>query len=137
MKRFVSYIAWALIVAHALTETYMIVWKLKPETATEKVSPFYKKNQQITLLWYLKDASVLILWAITYFSMAQIAAKYSRKLFLVILTFFFYHVVDAFGYFYDYKQTRWFYLLTLGLLITAVSLQLFWKDKEVKYRSMI
>lgn len=136
MKGFVKAVCWLLIIGHLLTESYIIVWKLYPDTATIMLQPFFKSPVKISVLWYIKDLADELLWVITYYVMAQIAYRYSKLLFSVISIFFFYHLVDSFMYVYSYKNLRWLYVVMLLIDIAAVLTILFYKPKEKNYKSL-
>lgn len=138
MKGFINWICWLLVIGHLLTEAYIIVWKVDGRTSDMMIQPFWASERKISLLWYIKDLSDLLLWSITYFVMARIAYRFSHVLFMVVSIFFFYHIVDAFMYLYNYKNTRWFYIVMLVIDVCAapvIAFKLF-KNKS-KYKSIV
>lgn len=123
MKKLTFGIALALIVAHLLTESYMIVWKIWEESATIKATLFIDNSSVpdgLSILWYIKYLSDDLLWVITYICFARIAYQYSLKMFLIISIFTIYHIIDMAMFCINFKSSRWLYLVLMGLDIIAL-----------------
>lgn len=123
MKKLTKSIAFALGIAHALTESYMLVYQIWKGSATTKANLFLDKSaipEGIVVSWYIKFMTTDILWVVTYMAFARVAYHYSRKLFLVVGTFTLYHLLDFIMFMVNYKQSGWLYLTLLGLNILAV-----------------
>lgn len=122
MKRSLYIGVVVLLISHCLTEAYMLVWLIWPSTANTKLNLFISQDNtpNMSVLWYLKDLSDGVLWAVTYFFFAFVALMTSRKLFIILCILTLYHCLDGFMYMYNYKSSRWLYLALLSLNVAGI-----------------
>jgi hypothetical protein len=108
----------ALIVVHAATELWQVIWAIWPQTETARVNLFIDKNalpEGMTVLWWVKSLTDELLWCYVFFDYAYTALRTSRKKFWVVFVFFMYHAFDAAMFVYNYKQSYWIYIVLLVL----------------------
>lgn len=141
MKRLIVLIGLLLIIGHVLTEAYIIVWKINPNSSKIMADDFFfdkSAKPGVSVLWYMKGMADNFLYCCLCFAFAKIAYQYSRKLFLLGCVFFAYHVIDMLCFMYNYSNTRWFYLMMLGIDIVAVLFLIFTNErKKSTYKSLI
>jgi hypothetical protein len=78
----------------------------------------------LAIQWYLKMSLDDLMVISTYFFFAWVANKYSRKLFFIISIWFFYHLLDLYMFWWNYKSTYWAYwsLLLIAVIQTIILL---------------
>lgn len=111
-----------LIVGHFLTEVASILAHIAPHWSLVKVDWFWSPNfhMQMERQWYIKYFGDSLLWIITYYIMAKIAAQFSNALFIVAFIFWGYHVLDGFFFWWDFNSDFYIYLdllWTAGVLV--------------------
>lgn len=139
MKKFTKVIALALILAHAGTESYMIIWKIWEESANIKALWFIDNSSVpdgLSVLWYIKYMSDDILWVTTYMCFARVAYQYSLKIFLIVSIFVLYHLLDTIMFFVNFKSSHWLYIVLLGMNAAALVLVFLPMKPKAKVVSM-
>lgn len=128
----------ALIVSHLLTEAHSILLWAWPKASTFDVHWFWSNiDFKINILWWVKLTVDHIMQIVLYFIMAKIANQYSKKLFLIICVYFFYHFIDLLLYFYNYSQTVWVYWSLLACTIGATIILIRPIKEGGVYKSMV
>ncbi len=108
-----------LLIGHFLTEVPSIMEHICPGINNKSVYWFLSPNyhKQWLIKNYLKNSTDDLLWIITFYCFAKIAKLYSTYLFLVLVVFVVYHIIDGLMFWWDFKTGHWFYW---DLLFTAI-----------------
>lgn len=126
MKIKILIIGIGLIFFHLLTELHSLLNYKYPSVAQTQVDIFLSKTYKMLLAiqWYLKMSLDDLMVISTYFFFAWVANKYSRKLFFIISIWFFYHLLDLYMFWWNYKSTYWAYwsLLLIAVIQTIILL---------------
>lgn len=130
MNRLIAILGFVLIGAHILTEVHGFIYDVFPKINEMNVDLFWSKDfkLKLNLHWYIKMLSDDLFVVICFYVMAKIAAQYSFKLFLICGIYMMYHVIDAFCFMYNYKQTTEIYY-ALVLCSSAATLILITPSK--------
>lgn len=129
-KAFIAAIG--LIIAHAATELWQLVWAIWPKSVNATVNYFLDQKAMpngISLLWWIKMFTDEVLICYVFYDYAMTALRTSRKKFAVVFSFFVYHVFDGVMFLYNFKQAQWIYWVMLGFDLTAIII-LFMPIKE-------
>ena len=133
MKSFTRWVIISLIIAHALTESWQLVWAFWHNADKVFINPFIDKKalpEGLTPLWWTKMFTENLLWVVTYYWFYRITVKVSKKLALGLLVFLFYHFTDCAFFIYNFSQSRGTYLIFLAIdVIAAIILTLPIKEK--------
>lgn len=112
-----------LIIGHVLTTVPILLeyTSLKHVRIQPLISGPWKWDAEgVYLLWWLQYVADDWLWIIYSLCIAMIAWNRSDKLFIIGCNWIFYHLVDHFMLWYNYKSSHW---LSIVLLIcTSVTL---------------
>lgn len=131
MRKEVTIIGLGLILLHLFTEAHSILAVCKQslaETAIDLfISPTYK--MLLTIQWYLKMNFDSLLVIGTYYLLAWVSAKYSKRLFYIACVWFFYHCIDCYLFWWNYKSTYSVYW-ALGAVMTLQTVVLLIPIKE-------
>jgi hypothetical protein len=99
-----------------------IITDIWPEWAKTKVhwflSPWY--HEKIKINWLIKFAFDDLLKIVIFYCLAKIAKQYSNSLFLVMVIFFIYHVIDFCMEWWNFKSSHYFYYDLLWITIFCV-----------------
>lgn len=135
MKRKIIWMAILLMFGHLLAEMSGVLSKIFPEVLSGKANLFIKGGYEMEYWWYVKFTMDDLLWVITFFVLTRLALMISYRLALVSLMFMVFHVIDAFMFWYDYKQSHKFYWGLVALIFGIVILLL--PLKERRYKSLL
>lgn len=85
-------------------------------------SPWYEwpYEQGISYYHWMQMNAVELMICTVLFCFAKVAKKVSHKVFLIAFIFFWYHVIDWFMMWWDYKTSNWFYVFLNGAIIVSI-----------------
>jgi hypothetical protein len=111
-----------------------------PAINTEERDMFlsHSFHQKMILAWYCKFTMDDALYIIIFYVLAKATYKYSFRLFMVSVVFFVYHCIDLFAFWWNYKQSHYFYwvlLLACGVGIAGL-IYPFKEERIAKFKSL-
>ena len=131
-----------LIIAHLLTELHSLVYALNPKTAETEVDLFLSPSFQfkLSIQWYLKMMFDDVLVVVLCFLLANAWKNYSRALYWIATIYAYYHIIDLYLFYWNYKRTvavYWFMGLAAAIAIIILCIRKLYGPKGGKVRSMI
>lgn len=142
MKVKILLIGIVLIVAHLLTELHSVVYALDPKAANSEVDLFLSPQFQfkLSVQWYLKMMFDDLLVVVISFIAAHFARDHSYVLFWILTIFAYYHIIDLFLFFWNYKRTvavYWFLGAASTTGVVLLFIRKLYPPKGGKVKSMI
>jgi hypothetical protein len=130
-----------LIIGHAQTEIAELLLRVRPSLAKVYIQPFINytwphDERGVSLIWWVKYCSDDLLWVITYFVLARVAALYSFRLFCITALWFIYHLFDSFMLWYDYRTSHWLYWVLVAGIATTIAFMFLPEKKTGRIISM-
>jgi len=122
MRAKVTVIAIALWLFHVATEIHSLI---SPAIALQELDLFFSAiyKRMLTIQWYLKMSFDDVLLIFTYFFAAWLSGKYSKRLFMIVTQWFFFHLADLWMFWWNYKSSYWtYYSLLIGAALTTILL---------------
>jgi hypothetical protein len=119
-----------LMVGHLLSELHSVIYWVDPKTISYWVDDWFIKPKfrvdHISILWYSKMVEDSLLLVVFFFAGACQShshnyktylewQRYAMRLYCIWLLYFFYHCVDTFLFFYNYKSNNLLYVVMLGI----------------------
>jgi hypothetical protein len=100
------------------------IWPIWSKTKVDWfISPWF--HEKVKINWILKFAFDDLLKIVIFYCLAKIAKQYSTSLFLVMVIFLIYHLIDFFMGWWNFKSSHYFYYdllwITIVLVMQAVS----------------
>lgn len=142
MKMKIIVIGIVLIVVHLLTELHSILYAIDPKAANSEVDLFLSPQFQfkLTVQWYFKMMFDDLLIVILCFLLANSYKNYSFVLHLIAIIYAFYHIIDLFLFFWNYKRTvavYWFLGSASTIGVVLLFIKRLYPPKGGKVKSMI
>lgn len=126
MRRRVIFINAMLIIFHFLTESHSVVSAISKEFGDRPYDLFMDANyhRQLAVKWYLKMNFDSLLVLVILFLWHRTATYQSRRLFFTLAVWVFYHIIDLFLFWWDYKSNWPVYwaMLAVGIAVTIIIL---------------